>query len=93
MLSDAPICFGCCLDLQDLARTADFKDDPFRDLFDELAAKTGRSVHELRATCLRHQQELIADQLKRAHGTNEQDALVSLAGRVSAAARQVESQE
>lgn len=92
MLGHSAICYGCCLDLQDLARAPDFDSDPFRDLFDRLASDTGREVRELRQLCLGHQQELISVQLSSSASSEEQDALIALAARVSAAAREVSSE-
>jgi hypothetical protein len=85
MVDNVPICYGCCLDLQDLARTLGFEADPFRDLFDKVATVTNRGVRELRQTCLDHQQELIDRQLESATDPEERDALIGLAGRVSSA--------
>ena len=88
MLRDATICYGCCLDLQSLARAKDFDSDPFRDLLDSLSQRTSRPVLELRKTCLEHQQELISVQLEASSSAEERTALLELASIVSTAALQ-----
>lgn len=89
MFDSRAICYGCCLDLQDLARSLDFEEDPFRDLFSKVGRLTGKDVRQLRATCLEHQQELIGIQLVESHESEERDALVRLASRVAGAVLQV----
>lgn len=66
MVGGEPICLGCCIDHQGVARSASFDEHPFRALFDEVAAKTGRPAESLRQICLQHQAEIIEDRLRTA---------------------------
>ena len=85
MIGGQPICYGCCLDYQGLARAVDFEDDPFRDLFDDLSRQTGLPVVTLRRRCLEHQQEIVSEQLGDPHAVDDRDSLLNLAFRVSEA--------
>ena len=85
LVGGRPICEGCCLDYQGLARSEVFDDDPVRGLFDDLSFRTGMSVSALRRKCLEHQQEIVSDQLGRVISADERDALLSLANRLSEA--------
>jgi len=74
-----PICYGCCLDLQGLARSGDFDTNPFRGLFDDLARKTGSTAGALRLRCLEHQEAIVAEQLRDPEPADERDELTELA--------------
>src|ERR1700750_1875436 len=63
MLDEKPICYGCCLDFQSLARSLEFEDDPFRDLFDTVSRERNVSVPSLRLRCLEHQQQIVSADL------------------------------
>jgi len=65
MLNDRPICIGCCIDLQSVARVEDFATHPYRDLFDEVSLKTGKEVAELRQICLSHQEAITRANLEK----------------------------
>jgi hypothetical protein len=64
MVKNAMICLGSCIDYQKVARSSDFAEHPEHDLFDQLSKTTGSSVDALRWTCLRHQIQIIDEQLK-----------------------------
>lgn len=81
MVRNRPIGLGCCLDHQDVARAEAFESDIYRDLFDTLSRRTGRSVSILRLQCLQHQQEIIAERMPDASPA-ARDALTGLAGHV-----------
>ena len=85
MLGNKGICFGCCLDLQSLARATDFDNDPFRGLFDDVAKKTRMPAASLRRICLTHQQEIVAEKLKDPLHLADQAELLELAYRLSEA--------
>lgn len=91
LVNGQAICYGCCLDYQGLARTLEFEDDPFRDLFDSLAHKTGESVATLRLKCLEHQQEIVSERLRNPVLGEDRDELLNLAFHISEAAREVTS--
>ncbi len=59
MVDNRAICLGCCLDFQGVARSEVFDEHPYRDLFDDAAQLTDKSVDELRLICLRHQEEIL----------------------------------
>lgn len=63
MLNGEMICVGSCIDHQAIARSEDFQHHPYRNDFDQLASKSGHAVLELRSICLRHQLEIIDEQL------------------------------
>ena len=65
MIGNDFICTGSCIDHQGVARSEVFHDDPDRGLFDKLAAATGKRVAELRWICMRHQVQIIDEQLER----------------------------
>lgn len=88
LVGGKPICLGCCLDLQRLARAVDFYEDPWRDLFEEVARQTGLPVATLRLRCLEHQQEIVADELNSSLPTDDRDEILHLAFRISEAARE-----
>src|SRR5436190_2018867 len=58
MLDSDPICLGCCLDIQNVARIEDFATHPYHDLFEDVSLKTGKEVTELRQICLIHQESI-----------------------------------
>lgn len=65
MLQGKPICLGCCLDYQNVARLEDFDENPYHDLFDEAAEKTGKAAVALRRNCLAHQEEILQGRYKK----------------------------
>lgn len=67
----------------------EFEDDPFRDLFDSLAHKTGELVATLRLKCLEHQQEIVSERLRNPDSGEDRDELLTLAFHISEVARQV----
>ena len=73
---DRMICLGSCLDFQSIARSSEFENHPWRSMFEELAQTTGDKVQRLRWSCLRHQIDVIDDQLR--GGTSEAAALGKL---------------
>jgi hypothetical protein len=88
MVQNKPIDLGCCLDHQGVARAEDFESDSYRDLFETLSRRIGRSVAVLRLQCLQHQQEIIAERLPQASSA-ESEELISLAGHVSRVAASI----
>ena len=64
LVDNAAIALGCCLDYQIVARAIPFEEHPFRDLFDNAAALTGKRVVDLRQTCLAHQSHILEDALR-----------------------------
>lgn len=59
MVRGRMICLGSCLDFQAVARASAFESHHDRQLFRTLARETQRDDQGLRATCLRHQLEVI----------------------------------
>jgi hypothetical protein len=59
MLDERAICLGCCVDYQAVARAEEFERHPFRDLFNDAARVTGRSIDEVRRRCLEHQAAIL----------------------------------
>lgn len=84
-----PICYGCCLDYQGLARSLEFENDPFRNLFHSLSKQTGKPVAKLRLECLEHQQEIVSERLRNPVSGEDRDELLKLAFQLSEAAHQV----
>lgn len=64
MLDDAAICLGCCIDVQQVARSSEFSTSAWRDLFDDIAALTGERFSTLRQSCLAHQAEIVESRLR-----------------------------
>lgn len=85
MVGGQPICYGCCLDYQGLARSLDFEDNPFRDDFDSLSRKLGIPVAELRHTCLGHQQDIVLEQLGAPDPAEDRRDLLELASHIAEA--------
>jgi hypothetical protein len=67
MLDGEPICLGCCLDYQNVARLEDFTTNPYNDLFDEASHKTGNPADRLRRICLDHQEEILVARIGKEH--------------------------
>lgn len=62
MLGGAPLCLGCCIDQQGIARAEDISRHPFRDDFDKFAAVAGKSLIVARMTCMAQQVEVLGEQ-------------------------------
>lgn len=63
---DQPICQGCCYDYYSAARSRDFENHFYRNLFDEASEITGNTPHDIRLACLKHQEALLIERLKTA---------------------------
>lgn len=63
MVRGRMICLGSCIDHQAVARADDFHGHFDRELFEQLSRATQRSVRDLRATCLRHQLEVVDERI------------------------------
>jgi hypothetical protein len=63
MMRDQMICLGSCLDYQAAARSSSFETHHDRELFSKLAKEARQGEQRLRAACLRHQAQIIDDQL------------------------------
>lgn len=81
------ICLGCCIDHQSVARSRDFDDHAYRDLYDALAAMTSDSVTTLRRICLNHQEEIIRSESAKETASAE---FVQLQTQVAAAKRDID---
>lgn len=84
MLNDRPICLGCCLDLQNIARSENFMAHPYRGLFDEVGLKTGKDVTELRQICLRHQEAIVRADIEKDLDEYTRQETISLLAKISA---------
>jgi hypothetical protein len=62
LVGHRPICLGCCLDHQKVARHQGSEPHPFTDLFDTLAGKVGRPIRDLMLECLTHQCAILVPQ-------------------------------
>lgn len=78
MLEDRPICLGCCLDYQNVARLEDYDTHPYRTLFDEASAKTGKKAGELRKICLSHQENILLAKLEKKPEEQTRQQLLNL---------------
>jgi hypothetical protein len=85
MLRDRPVCLGCCIDYQSVARADEFDSHPYRDLFDSLSAQGGMTVERLRQICLNHQVTIVRGQLNSAHNKTSADELEGLLSAIEAA--------
>lgn len=63
LVANEYICYGSCLDLQDLARSEDFYTDQFISIFERLASKRKVTIRCLRIECLKHQKILLTNML------------------------------
>ena len=64
MLDGEYICYGSCLDLQSLARSEDFYEDSFLDLFKVVTKMEKHTLREARNLCLNHQLKLLEQMLE-----------------------------
>lgn len=85
MLEGGFICFGCCVDLQGVARSADFEAHPYYDFFLDVANKTGKQIHDLRRKCLEHQVEILNAYLRDLRSQTETNNILASLGLVEEA--------
>jgi hypothetical protein len=71
MIQNEIICLGCCIDYQAVARSIKFASHPSRDLIEKIAGSSGRSVPDLRRTCMAHQLSVIGERLE--EGTDKEE--------------------
>lgn len=63
VLGGVPLCLGCCIDQQGIARAEDISRHPFRADFNKLAVVAGKSLIVARMTCMAHQVEVLREQI------------------------------
>lgn len=80
MVMDRMICLGSCIDYQKVARSLRSPDHPEDQMFTNLAIATRSSIEALRLKCLRHQVQIIDDQLR--DGSEDASELRQLRGDV-----------
>ena len=91
MVDNEAICLGSCIDMQDIARSRGFESDIEKYVFDDLSIKSGKSVVHLRGACLRHQLEVIDEQLRLDPINPENEELEKLRKKVQLRITEMES--
>lgn len=72
MLNGQMICLGSCIDHQKVARADEFDSHYDRGLFETLQVNSSRSIKELRLTCMRHQADVLSEQIAHAGPNKKQ---------------------
>lgn len=66
------VSLGSCLDLQNLARSEGFYSDPYLDMFEAIAKRTGVPTGVVRSRCLQHQVDILTETISKPdQGGNE----------------------
>jgi len=65
MLKNKHVCYGSCLDLQNIARYKRFYDDPEIKIFEKIGKREQLSVSYLRSICLKHQRETLSEMMSK----------------------------
>ena len=76
MLQNQMICLGSCIEYQKVARSEEFSTHFDKEHFEELSSRTRQSVSELRRTCMRHQLQIVGEQMS--DQTSDRDRLRAL---------------
>lgn len=64
LVGEQMVCLGSCLDLQAAARSSEFETHPDRATFRNLARERRKAETDLRLICLRHQADIVENQLR-----------------------------
>lgn len=92
MLDDSPICLGCCIDHQTVARSDDFDGHAYRNLFDDVSQSTGEDVLSLRRVCLQHQESIVTESLDDCTEEAAREELAQLQAKIQRAKKTLRQQ-